>query len=171
MRRAAGGGGGRGVITALAVAALGLGPGSARAGDPLAEIEAAQQALFEKIAPSVVYIVQAGGIGSGFFISADGLILTNAHVVQGVEKVDVILHDGRKLEGAVIERGEDDLDVALIKVSAGATRPVEVAPFTSLRIGGWIGAVGQHACQFSPPARPRTLFFVCCSLLPPSFFV
>ncbi len=56
------------------------------------------------------------GTGSGFIINKEGDIITNAHVVEGADKVTVILKDGRKLEGKVL--GRDPLtDIAVVKVS------------------------------------------------------
>ncbi len=60
-------------------------------------------------------LLRAGGHGSGFLISADGLILTNAHVVQGQAQIRVELPDGRVLTGQVLRR-DAQRDVALVQV-------------------------------------------------------
>lgn len=60
-------------------------------------------------------LLRAGGHGSGFFISADGLILTNAHVVQGQTQIRVELQDGSVLTGQVL-RSDSQRDVALVQV-------------------------------------------------------
>src|SRR5579863_6901477 len=70
----------------------------------LAGVEAEQQALFDAVSPSVVFIATANGFGSGFFVGDDGLVLTSAHVVGGHDGVKVVLADGRRVEGRVIER-------------------------------------------------------------------
>ena len=55
------------------------------------------------------------GTGSGFIVSSDGLILTNAHVLDGADKVTVTLKDGRTIEGEVM--GKDKLtDMAVVKI-------------------------------------------------------
>jgi S1-C subfamily serine protease len=57
------------------------------------------------------------GTGSGFIIKADGLVLTNAHVVDGASSVTVTLKDGREFTGKVL--GKDELtDVAVVKIQA-----------------------------------------------------
>ncbi len=66
------------------------------------------------------------GVGSGFIVSEDGRILTNAHVVEGADTVQVTLKDGRSLEGRVL--GADPVtDVAVIKVEANDLPTVAVS--------------------------------------------
>jgi S1-C subfamily serine protease len=111
------------------------------ASDPLADLEAAQQALHDRVVPSVVYLTSDGGIGSGFF-AARGLIITNRHVVGTAQTVGVVLHDGRKLTGTVVERAAGDIDLALVRVSAGDVEPLELS-LPSPRVGAWIASVGH----------------------------
>lgn len=113
------------------------------AGNPLAKIEHFQQEMFQKVAPSVVYIATADGFGSGTVVASDGLILTNAHVVKKARTVNVVLHDGRHLEGRVIERARDDVDLALVKVKARHLPAVTVGGPNTLRVGSWVAAVGH----------------------------
>ena len=129
---------------AVLAALLALAPvaGAAAQGDPLAALEQRQQALFEQIAPSVVFIAQGGSIGSGFFVGKDGLVLTNAHVVGGADVVTVVLHDGRRLEGRVEERAEGDIDLALVRVPVRDAKPLELGS-DSLQVGSWVGSVGH----------------------------
>lgn len=127
---------------AWAIAALLAVPRPAAA-DPLAEFEAAQLALYDRIAPSVVYLTTASGIGSGFFVE-HGLILTNRHVVGSASTIDVVLHDGRKLTGTVVERAGGDIDLALVRVSARDVAPLELS-LPNPRIGAWIASVGHGA--------------------------
>jgi len=134
-RRTCGAAAGVAVIAALAAAP------AAAAADPLADLEAAQQALCDRVAPSVVYLSTESGIGSGFFV-ARGLILTNRHVVGAASTVEVVLHDGRKLGGTVIERAAGDIDLALVRVPAGDVEPLELS-LPSPRVGAWIASVGH----------------------------
>ncbi|GJQ14184.1 hypothetical protein GpartN1_g5975.t1 [Galdieria partita] len=84
------------------------------------------------------------GQGSGFIISKDGLILTNAHVVKNVEKVTVTLTDGRAYVGTV--KGTDDLlDLAVIRIDPKG-RELPVAPLgnsSELQVGDWVIALGN----------------------------
>jgi Do/DeqQ family serine protease len=82
------------------------------------------------------------GTGSGFIISSDGLVMTNAHVVDGADTVTVILKDGRNLSGKVL--GQDTLtDVAVIKVEAKDLPTVKVGNSDQLRPGEWAIAIGN----------------------------
>ncbi|MEM6612048.1 MAG: HhoA/HhoB/HtrA family serine endopeptidase [Cyanobacteria bacterium P01_C01_bin.72] len=82
------------------------------------------------------------GLGSGFIVSSDGLILTNAHVVEGSDKVKVTLKDGQVYEGEVM--GTDSLtDVAVIKIEADALPAVTFADSDNLQAGEWAIAIGN----------------------------
>jgi serine protease Do len=81
------------------------------------------------------------GQGSGFFISADGYILTNAHVVDDVDEVVVKLHDKREFRAKVM--GADSrTDVALIKIEASNLPKVAIGDPNRLKVGEWVLAVG-----------------------------
>lgn len=83
------------------------------------------------------------GQGSGFIFQSDGLVLTNAHVVERSDRVTVGLQNGRRVEGRVV--GLDRLtDLALVRLNGGGPWPV--APLgnsDSLQVGDWAIAVGN----------------------------
>ncbi len=82
------------------------------------------------------------GTGSGFIISADGRILTNAHVVDGADTVSVILKDGRKYQGKVL--GKDPVtDVAVVKIEANNLPSVALGNSERLKPGEWAIAIGN----------------------------
>ena len=82
------------------------------------------------------------GLGSGFVVSSDGLILTNAHVVDGSDKVTVTLKDGRTFEGEVM--GTDSFtDVAVIKIEAEDLPAMSFADSEVLQPGEWAIAIGN----------------------------
>src|ERR1700723_2272637 len=82
------------------------------------------------------------GQGSGFFISADGFAVTNNHVVDGADKVEVTTDDGKTYSAKVI--GTDArTDVALIKVEGGSNFPFAKLSDGKTRIGDWVLAVGN----------------------------
>jgi len=82
------------------------------------------------------------GTGSGFIYSADGLIMTNAHVVSGTDTVEVVLRDGRRLTGKVL--GSDTLtDVAVIRVQEKNLPVVNLGNSDTLRPGEWAIAIGN----------------------------
>jgi serine protease Do len=82
------------------------------------------------------------GQGSGFFISPDGYAVTNNHVVDGADKVEVTMDDGKTYSAKVI--GTDPrTDVALIKVAGRTDFPFAKLSETKPRIGDWVLAVGN----------------------------
>jgi serine protease Do len=85
---------------------------------------------------------QSQSLGSGFIISQDGYILTNAHVVEAAEEITVKLTDKREFKAKVI--GSDRrTDVALIKIEAGGLPMVRFGDPTKLRVGEWVLAIGS----------------------------
>lgn len=92
--------------------------------------------------PQGPYEERLQGQGSGFIISSDGTILTNAHVVADADRVTVILKDGRRLEGTV--RGVDEVtDLAVVKVSEGGLPVAPLGDSDQVQVGDWAIAVGN----------------------------
>jgi serine protease Do len=82
------------------------------------------------------------GTGSGFILSSDGQIITNAHVVEGASVVQVVLKDGRRFEGRVL--GTDDVtDVAVIKIDVNNLPTVPLGNSEQLSPGEWAIAIGN----------------------------
>jgi S1-C subfamily serine protease len=82
------------------------------------------------------------GTGSGFIFSADGLVLTNAHVVEDADEVKVTLKDGRSFEGVVV--GADPVtDVAVIKIPAQNLPTVTLGSSQAIIPGDWAIAIGN----------------------------
>lgn len=82
------------------------------------------------------------GLGSGFIVSPDGLILTNAHVVRDASEVTVKLTDKREFKAKVI--GTDpQTDVALLKIDAGNLLTVALGDSNGVRVGEWVVAIGS----------------------------
>lgn len=85
---------------------------------------------------------QSRSLGSGFIISADGYILTNAHVVDAADEVTVRLTDKREFSAKVI--GSDRrTDVALIKIEAANLPRVTIGKPEQLKVGEWVAAIGS----------------------------
>ncbi len=82
------------------------------------------------------------GLGTGFIVSEDGRIVTNAHVVNGADKVEVKMEDGRSLSAKVL--GVDEAtDLAVIKVDASGLPTVSFGDSTQLRVGEPVIAMGN----------------------------
>jgi serine protease Do len=82
------------------------------------------------------------GLGSGFIVSPDGFIVTNAHVVENAEEITVRLTDKRELKAKVI--GADPRsDVAVIKVEGTNLPTVKIGDTKKLRVGEWVIAIGS----------------------------
>ncbi|HEX5137107.1 MAG TPA: DegQ family serine endoprotease [Planctomycetota bacterium] len=82
------------------------------------------------------------GQGSGFLVSADGLILTNNHVIAGAERLDVRLADGRELKGKVVG-ADQETDLAVVRVDAKDLPFLRLADSDRLEVGEWVVAVGS----------------------------
>ncbi|MBI5259489.1 MAG: DegQ family serine endoprotease [Burkholderiales bacterium] len=85
---------------------------------------------------------QQRGVGSGFILSADGLVMTNAHVVDGADDVLVTLTDKREYKARLI--GADKrTDVAVVKIEATGLPAVKVGDVGRLKVGEWVMAIGS----------------------------
>ena len=85
---------------------------------------------------------QPRGVGSGFILSADGFIMTNAHVVEGADEVLVTLTDKREFKARIV--GADKrTDVAVVKIEATGLPAVKVGDVSRLRVGEWVMAIGS----------------------------
>ncbi|NBY22418.1 MAG: PDZ domain-containing protein, partial [Gammaproteobacteria bacterium] len=84
----------------------------------------------------------AEGLGSGFIIAQDGIILTNAHVVDGADEVSVRLRDQREFPAKVM--GVDRLsDTAVLKVDGQNLPIIPIGASPSIRVGEWVVAIGS----------------------------
>jgi serine protease Do len=82
------------------------------------------------------------GVGSGFIISADGYVMTNAHVVEGADEVYVTLNDKREFKAKII--GSDKrTDVALVKIEGSNLPRLTMGDSNKIRVGEWVIAIGS----------------------------
>jgi serine protease Do len=83
----------------------------------------------------------AMGTGSGFIVAADGIVLTNAHVVDGADEVTVKLTDQREFKAKVL--GSDKrTDIAVLKIDATGLPTVRIGNPANTRVGEWVVAIG-----------------------------
>ena len=104
-------------------------------GDPLAE-------LLRRFGAPMPREQETHSLGSGFLISSDGYILTNAHVVDAADKITVRLTDKREFKAKVI--GADKrTDVALLKIEATGLPKINQGDPAMLKVGEWVLAIGS----------------------------
>lgn len=85
---------------------------------------------------------QPRGVGSGFILTADGFVMTNAHVVEGADEVIVTLTDKREFKAKIV--GADKrTDVAVVKIDATGLPAVKVGDVSRLKVGEWVMAIGS----------------------------
>jgi serine protease Do len=85
---------------------------------------------------------QPRGVGSGFILSADGFVMTNAHVVDGADQVMVTLPDKREFKARIV--GLDKrTDVAVVKIEATGLPAVKIGDVNRLKVGEWVMAIGS----------------------------
>lgn len=86
--------------------------------------------------------LQQAGLGSGVIISDDGYIVTNNHVVDGADKLEVLLNDNKTYEARIV--GNDEMtDLALIKIEAKGLKAITFGDSDAVKIGEWVLAVGN----------------------------
>lgn len=103
-------------------------------------------------------------LGSGFFISDNGFIVTNAHVVRGADKIRARLTDGRVIDGYVVGRN-DELDIGVVKIPGQGFQPVNIGAPDKLKVGDPVFAVGSGQGFFNSvsqgivSAKNRSFYF------------
>ncbi|TDR79878.1 DegQ family serine endoprotease [Paludibacterium purpuratum] len=98
--------------------------------------------FFRRFAPPQMREREVGSLGSGFILSADGYVMTNAHVVSKAEKITVTLTDKREFPARLI--GADErTDVALLKIDGTNLPVVKLGKSSSLQVGQWVLAIGS----------------------------
>ena len=98
--------------------------------------------FFRRFAPQMPQEHESQSLGSGFILSSDGYIMTNAHVVDHADKITVRLTDKREFSAKVI--GADRrTDVALLKINAANLPKVTIGDPEKLKVGEWVVAIGS----------------------------
>ena len=82
------------------------------------------------------------GVGSGFILSADGYVMTNAHVIEDASEILVTLTDKREFKAKLIGADKRS-DVAVVKIEASSLPVVKVGDISKLRVGEWVMAIGS----------------------------
>jgi serine protease Do len=85
---------------------------------------------------------QPRGVGSGFILSNDGFVMTNAHVVEGADEVIVTLTDKREFKARIIGADKRS-DVAVVKIEASGLPAVRIGDANRMRVGEWVMAIGS----------------------------
>ncbi len=85
---------------------------------------------------------QPKGVGSGFILSSDGFVMTNAHVVEGADQVLVTLPDKREFKARIVGADKRS-DVAVVKIEASGLPAVRIGDVNRLKVGEWVMAIGS----------------------------
>jgi S1-C subfamily serine protease len=106
--------------------------------------------VYQAASPSVVTIesIDGSSSGSGVIVNADGLILTNAHVVDGAETVKVVLADRQEYEGRVVGYGLEGADLAAVRIEGRNLPTVKIAT-APVQVGQRAFAIGNPFGQFA----------------------
>jgi serine protease Do len=86
---------------------------------------------------------QPRGVGSGFILTSDGYIMTNAHVVEGADEVIVTLTDNREYKAKIVGSPDKRTDVAVVKIEATGLPAVKIGDVSRLKVGEWVMAIGS----------------------------
>ena len=98
--------------------------------------------FFNQLDPRQQQQGPAESSGSGFIVSKDGYILTNNHVVEGADRVKVLMSDRREFKAKIIGR-DPQTDVAVLKIDGSGLPTVGLGDDNKLRIGEWVVAIGN----------------------------
>jgi serine protease Do len=127
--------------------------------EDLVSLEKRVHGVAQKALPATVALVSdgTGSSGSGVIVSKDGLILTAAHVIQGMKNVDVYFPDGKKRVGKVLGANFSK-DIGMVRmIDSGPWPFVEMGESKPLEAGDWLVALG-HSAGFDPARTPPVRF-------------
>ena len=110
---------------------------------PMAQVPEEFRDFFRRFMPDLPPPGQRQGMGSGFIISPDGIILTNAHVVANAERVTVRLADAKREFTAKVIGADSRTDVAVLKVDATGLPTLQLADSGQVQPGQWVAAIGS----------------------------
>ncbi|MGA0854184.1 MAG: S1C family serine protease [Luteolibacter sp.] len=149
------------LIPCLAIASfLAVATGSLCAAEPdLAALEAKVKSVAQQTLPATVALVSEDtkSSGSGVIVSAEGLILTAAHVIQGAKEMFVVFPDGKQITGKVLGANHSK-DIAMVKTEDKGPFPfVNLGESKPLRAGDWLVALG-HSTGFDAARTPPVRF-------------
>lgn len=125
----------------------------------LAKLEAKVEAVAAKVTPATVALLaeKTGSSGSGVVTTAEGLVLTAAHVVQGTAELLVVFPDGKQVPGKVLGANYSK-DIAMVQITAKGPWPfVERGSSKPLEAGDWVIGLG-HSAGFDPGRSPPVRF-------------
>jgi S1-C subfamily serine protease len=139
-------------VDTSAVSAPSVAVAPSSAGSVADTLQADIEAVYARANPSVVYIVVSAGngfnssqaSGSGFVYDQNGMIVTNDHVVQGADQIEVIFADGSH-QAANLVGADAANDLAVLQVSSlpASAVPLALAPDDSLQVGEFVTAIGS----------------------------
>lgn len=127
--------------------------------EDIARLEAKVQAVSRKTMPATVALLseKTQSSGSGVITTADGLILTAAHVVQGAEELSVVFPDGKQVQGKVLGANYSR-DIAMVQITEKGPWPhAEMGASKPLVAGDWVVALG-HSAGFDAARTPPVRF-------------
>lgn len=127
--------------------------------DDLKKLEAKVETISKNVMPATVALIseRTGSSGSGVITTADGLILTAAHVVQGADELLVVFPDGKQVQGKVLGANYSK-DIAMVKIADHGPWPhVDMGKSGSLQAGDWVMVLG-HSAGFDPGRTPPVRF-------------
>ncbi len=125
----------------------------------LANLESKVESVSAKVMPATVALLseKTGSSGSGVITTADGLILTAAHVVQGAEELQVVFPDGKQVPGKVLGANYSK-DIAMVQIVGKGPWPyAAMGASKSLGAGDWVIALG-HSAGFNAARTPPVRF-------------
>jgi S1-C subfamily serine protease len=93
-------------------------------------------------------IIESISVGSGFIVDARGFIVTNQHVVENAARLTVILANGQDRQATLVSHDAPFTDVAVIRVSGPALRPIAFGDSASLRLGQTVVAIGSAVFEY-----------------------